>query len=58
VNVIKSKREEVIGGLHPPVISLKSGEIYHEPIQSAGLEKVRVKKLNFFSCMDANDLSW
>jgi hypothetical protein len=58
VDILKSKREEIIGGLHPPIISLKNGEVYVEPARSAGLEKVRVKKLNFFSCMDANDLGW
>jgi hypothetical protein len=66
VEVVKSLREDVVGGLHFPVVSLREGEVEQEetrieaapPVKEAGLEKIRVKNLNFFSCMDATNQSW
>lgn len=47
----------MIGGLHPPVVSLRHGEPIPD-LLPAGIEKVRAKNLNFFSCMDAKDMGW
>jgi hypothetical protein len=66
VEINKSLRENLVGGLHPPMVSLRHGEAEVQerarpaaaPGKSMGLEKVRVNKLNFFSCMDANELGW
>lgn len=48
-------KEEIIGGLQPPIITLRSGESY---VEERGIEKVAASKLNFFSCMDEKDKGW
>lgn len=60
VSIRKLLKEQIIGGLVPPTISLRSdvapvSSIVHE---ARGIEKVQAEQLNFFSCMDAKDLGW
>lgn len=47
-----------MGGLKPPVVSLRNGAALVEELRAAGIEKVRATNLNFFSCMDAKDMGW